>query len=238
MNGFMMAVHKLDTAQGLDLMLHTPGGSIASTEAIVGYLREKFSSDIRVIVPQIAMSAGTMIACSAREIVLGKQSSLGPIDPQIRGIPAQGVINEFKKALADYKADKDTIVIWQHIIQKYHPTFLGQCEQAIEWTNAFVARQLQEVMFAGSRDAARKAEMIVRALGDADTHKAHERHIRHGQCAEIGLKVTLLEKDNELQDLVLTCHHCFTHTLMNTPAFKIIENQLGVSFIKNLARER
>ena len=38
MNGFMAAVHKLDRSLGLDLILHTPGGSIASTEAIVRYL--------------------------------------------------------------------------------------------------------------------------------------------------------------------------------------------------------
>ena len=36
-NGFMMAVHKLDRSRGLDLILHTPGGDIASTQSIVNY---------------------------------------------------------------------------------------------------------------------------------------------------------------------------------------------------------
>lgn len=63
MNGFMMAVHKLDRSKGLDLILHTPGGSIATTETVVNYLHLMFNHDIRVIVPQVAMSAGTMIAC-------------------------------------------------------------------------------------------------------------------------------------------------------------------------------
>ncbi len=66
MNGFMMAVHGLDRTSGLDLVLHTPGGSIASTESIVNYLQQMFRSDIRVFVPQIAMSAGTMIAMLIR----------------------------------------------------------------------------------------------------------------------------------------------------------------------------
>jgi hypothetical protein len=232
MNGFMMAVHRLDRNRGLDLILHTPGGSIASTEAIVGYLHQVFASDIRVIVPQVAMSAGTMIACSSREILLGKQSSLGPIDPQIRGVPAQGVINEFKQALEDYKIDNHSIVLWQQIIGKYQPTFLGQCKQAIDWTNAFVSSQLETIMFAGDPDAKEKAERIVQALGDTDAHKAHERHIPFNKCKEMGLKVRMLEEDNELQDLVLTSHHCFIHTLMNSPAYKIIENHLGVAFIK------
>jgi ClpP class serine protease len=47
-NGFMMAVHKLDRSKGLDLILHTPGGSIAVTESLVDYLRQMFGDDIRV----------------------------------------------------------------------------------------------------------------------------------------------------------------------------------------------
>ncbi|WP_337461520.1 hypothetical protein [Jutongia sp.] len=77
----MTCIHGMDCSKGLDLVLHTPGDSPAAAEAIVNYLRAKFGNDIRVIVPQLAMSAGTMIACSAKQIIMGKQSSLGPIDP-------------------------------------------------------------------------------------------------------------------------------------------------------------
>lgn len=91
-NGFMTVVHKLDKRLGLDLVLHTPGGNTAATESLVDYLRSVFGNDIRAIVPQLAMSGGTMIACSSKQIIMGKQSSLGPIDPQTGGIPAHGVI--------------------------------------------------------------------------------------------------------------------------------------------------
>ncbi|MGH9483954.1 MAG: SDH family Clp fold serine proteinase [Terriglobales bacterium] len=231
-NGFMMAVHKLDRSRGLDLVLHTPGGSIASTESIVHYLQIMFDRNIRVIVPQIAMSAGTMIACPARQIVLGKQSSLGPIDPQLRGIPAQGVINEFKRALIDLKEDASYIHVWQPILQQYRPTFLGQCQQAIDWTRDFVTRQLTEVMFYGDGDAAAKASSIVAFLSDDGLHKAHERHIPLDECVKIGLRVLPLESDQQLQDLVLTVHHCYMFAMMNSPALKIIENHTGESFIK------
>ena len=73
-NGFMSACNGVDHSKGLDLVLHTPGGEISATQAIVAYLHQMFS-DVRVIVPQLAMSAGTMIACSAKSIVMGKQSS-------------------------------------------------------------------------------------------------------------------------------------------------------------------
>lgn len=62
MNGFMNTVRGLDCENGLDLVLHTPGGSPMAAEAIVKYLRSKFGKNIRVIVPHMAMSAGTMLS--------------------------------------------------------------------------------------------------------------------------------------------------------------------------------
>ena len=234
MNGFMMAVHKMDRSLGLDLILHTPGGSIASTETIVRYLHQMFGSDVRVIVPQIAMSAGTMIACCSREILMGKHSSLGPIDPQLNGIPAQGVISEFQQALEAYKEDPDSLQIWRPIISQYRPTFLGQCKQAIEWTTTFVSEQLESVMFDGESGAKEKAAKVVSELTDSDTHKTHQRHVPASTCIEIGLKVKMLESDHDLQDLVLTVHHCFAQALSNSRAFKIIENHFGTAFVKNV----
>ena len=60
-NALMQAVYGLDKSKGLDLILHTPGGDIAATESIVTYLRSIFGKNIRAFIPQIAMSAGTMI---------------------------------------------------------------------------------------------------------------------------------------------------------------------------------
>lgn len=73
----MTVIHQLDRNKGLDLILHTPGGDTAATESIVDYLHNMFGNNIRAIVPQLAMSAGTMIACSCKEIIMGLQSSLG-----------------------------------------------------------------------------------------------------------------------------------------------------------------
>lgn len=80
-HALMEVTHSAESSE-LDLILHSPGGSPEAAEAIVSYLRSRFSH-IRVIVPNFAMSAATMIACAADEIVLGKHSFLGPTDPQI-----------------------------------------------------------------------------------------------------------------------------------------------------------
>ena len=114
----MNALKGLDATKGLDLILHTPGGNPTATEGIVKYLHSKFGNDIRVIVPQMAMSAGTMLACSANTIIMGKHSCLGPIDPQYGGVPAYNIVNEFKEAKSDLdqnpQARKNTKNLWKH----------------------------------------------------------------------------------------------------------------------------
>lgn len=232
-NGFMMAVHGLESRKGLDLILHTPGGGIAATQSIMGYLQKMFRNDIRAVVPQIAMSAGTIMACCCKEIWMSdKHSNLGPIDPHLDGLPAYGVIQEFKRAIHETKQDPSTIPIWQAIIGQYFPTYLSQCENAIKGSNRFVTGQLRQVMFKGSPHALGKARAVVAKLTDYSGNKGHDRHIDFDECKSMGLKVASLESDQNLQDLVLTVHHCYMHSLMNTQAYKIIENQQGAAFVK------
>src|SRR5688500_18813357 len=66
-NGLMSVVHKLDREKGLDLILHTPGGDMAATESLVDYMKVMFSNDIRAIVPQLAMSGGTLISLACKQ---------------------------------------------------------------------------------------------------------------------------------------------------------------------------
>ena len=229
-----MAVHGLDRSKGLDLILHTPGGGIAATQSIMGYLQKMFSDDIRAVVPQIAMSAGTIMACCCKEILMSeKHANLGPIDPHLDGFPAYGVIQEFRRAIRETKRDPSTIPIWQAVIGQYYPTYLSQCENAIEGSNRFVTSQLRRVMFRRDRDALKKARLAVKKLTDYSGNKGHDRHIDFVECKRMGLKVRALESDQELQDLTLTVHHCYMHLLMNTMAFKVIENQAGAAFIKS-----
>lgn len=232
-NGFMAAIHGLDRKRGLDLVLHTPGGDLAACESLVEYLRSMFNGDIRAIVPQLAMSAGTMIACSCKQIVMGKHSSLGPIDPQFAGIAAHGVIEEFERARREIAENPAAIPIWQPILAKYPPTFIGECEKAIQWSFEVVEEWLVTGMLAGRRAARRAAKKIVKELGDHALTKSHARHISATAAKQIGLSVVHLEDKPELQDAVLTLHHISIQTLAATSAIKIIENHLGMAFIQS-----
>lgn len=213
-------------------MLHTPGGSIGATESIVHYLKSIFGNDIRAIIPQIAMSAGTMIACSCREIVMGKHSNLGPIDPQINGKPTHGIIEEFNKAKTEIAANPKSIPVWQTILSKYTPTLIGECEKAIKWSESMVSDWLKSNMFANDPKADEKAQDIITELGSHAMTLSHDRHLAPDQLKGLGLKIANLEDDQDLQDSVLSLHHSCIITLTQTPAYKLIENQEGKAFIQ------
>lgn len=224
-NGFMTVIHEMDRSLGLDLVLHTPGGEVAATESLVDYLRSMFGKDIRAIVPQLAMSGGTMIACACKEIVMGKHSSLGPIDPQIAGIPAHGVVEEFRRAKKEVQKDTSTIPIWQPIIAKYNPTLIGECEKAIAWSDEISKEWLQTGMFDGHDAASETIDKIVKELGDHALTKSHARHLSLQKCQDMGLEAVELEEDSKLQDAILSLHHACMLTFSSTSAVKIIENQ-------------
>jgi hypothetical protein len=231
-NGLMTVINGLDVTKGLDLILHTPGGDTAATESIVDYIYKKFGDNIRCFVPLMAMSAGTMIACASKEIWMGKQSSLGPIDPQYRGISAHAVLEEFKRASKEIMEDPKKIPIWQPIITKYSPTLLGECEKAVTWSTQMVDDWLSRNMLKDDPGKSEKVRTIITELGDHSVNLAHNRHLSAEKCKSIGLIVRDLESDQALQDAVLSIHHVFTHTLSATPAFKIIENHEGIAFIQ------
>jgi ATP-dependent protease ClpP protease subunit len=233
-NGLMATIHEMDRDKGLDLLLHTPGGDMAATESLVDYLRQMFGTNIRAIVPQIAMSGGTMIALACKEIMMGKHSNLGPIDPQSSGVPAHAIKEEFDRAVQEVQKAPQTAAIWQVIISKYGAAQISESVKAISWADQMVREWLKTGMFVGDQNPDAKIDKIVQELGDHAITKSHSRHISFTAAKNIGLNVTSLESDQTLQDAVLSVHHAAIITLNMTPAIKIIENDRGVAFINSM----
>ena len=75
----------------IDLVIHTPGGIVLAAMQIARAV-EAHKAKVTVYVPVYAMSGGTLIALAADEIVMGEFSVLGPIDPQIAGLPAASIV--------------------------------------------------------------------------------------------------------------------------------------------------
>jgi len=85
------AIKETPADRPIDLILHTPGGIVLAAMQIARAI-EAHPAKVTVLVPVYAMSGGTLIALAADEIVLGEFSVLGPIDPQIVGLPAASIV--------------------------------------------------------------------------------------------------------------------------------------------------
>lgn len=231
-NGFMACFHQMEFEKGLDLILHSPGGQVAATESIIHYIRAKFGADVRVFVPQLSMSGGTMIAMTGFEIWMGLHSNLGPIDPQFGMQPAQLVIDEFDRAHDEISKDPGKLAVWRPILEQIPPTFLSTCENAIEWSKEVGKKALIEGMFKGDPDADKKAETVVAGLTDHTALRNHGKHLHRDECEELGLKIRHVEPEADIQDALLTVHHAFMISLMNSRIVKIVENQSGMAYVK------
>ena len=236
LNGLMSVMYGMDWGKGLTLILHTPGGVTNAAESIVAYLHSKFRG-IETIVPTLAMSAGTMIALSGDRIVMGRQSQIGPIDPQMpyggRLVSARAVVEQFDRAKLEIIGDVTTAHAWAPVLQSMGPALLQEAQNAIDYGESMVAGWMRRGMFRRRRDAAARAARTAHHFNDATTHKSHGRRIDRVEARKNGVTVEYLEADQDLQDAALTAYHVMTILFEQTPMTKVLWSSHGRTWIKN-----
>lgn len=239
MQGLMETFYGL-SCPNLDLILHSPGGSPEAADRLVRYMRSKFAH-VRVFVPLAAMSAATMWALAADEIVMGKHSQLGPIDPQLittlpNGqswqVPARALREQFNDAARDIESNPQRLATWLPILQQYTPGLLKIAEDAELLGKELVREWLVDYMFKDHSDPQAVADKAADFFADASMHKSHSRGIDRKQARDAGLLIVDLESDQELQDAVLSVHHAVMHTLAATPCVKLVENHQGRAYMR------
>jgi len=87
----LRAIRQTPPDAAIDLLLHTPGGLVLASEQIA-YAVQSHPGKVTVLVPHYAMSGGTLIALAADEIVMDEAAVLGPVDPQLGGMPAAALV--------------------------------------------------------------------------------------------------------------------------------------------------
>ncbi len=234
-NGFMTSIYGLDCSKGLTLILHTPGGVINAAETIVAYLWSKFT-DIEVIVPVYALSAGTMLALASNRVIMGRQSQLGPIDPQMpfggRSVSARAVVEQFDAAKKEISADASLAALWAPVLHTMGPSLLIEARYALQYGERMVREWLRDRMFAGEKDAALKGATVATFFNDAGTHMSHGRRIDRAEARSQGLTIEDLEDDQELQEAVLTLYHLGTISVEKSPSTKFILGSHGRMWVK------
>lgn len=181
------------------------------------------------------MSAATMVACSADEIVLGDSSSLGPTDPQMPVVTEIGRTEWAPAQLLLREAEGTGYVTgWLGQLERLNPGLLATCRDAVKLTDELVTEWLAAYMFAAdpARTRHSKARRISAFLASYETHKTHGRLLGRERLRALGLLVADLEADQTTQDLVLSIHHATDHTFAGTGIVKIVENHLGHGSVK------
>ena len=233
-NGFMANMHGMDWSKNLTLILHTPGGATNATETLVEYLHQKFA-DIEVIIPAAAMSAGTMISLAANRLIMGRASQLGPIDPQIpfggRTFSARGIEDQFTEARTEILADHRVAPVWAPVLQSLGPSLLMEARQALAYSEQMVKRWLSLRSFPQDSN---KAAAVAHYFNRAQIHTSHGRRIDRDEARGQSLTVEDLETDQQLQEAVLTAYHLVTLMFEKSPATKLIANDQGTIWVKNV----
>lgn len=235
-NGFMSVMYGMDWSKGLTLILHTPGGVTNATETIVEYLWSKFN-EFEVIIPTFAMSAGTMISLASDCLVMGRQSQLGPIDPQMpfggRSISARAVVDQFERAKQEILTNQAAAHVWLPILQTIGPSLLQEADNALQYGEKMVAGWLEKRMFANATDPHAKAKAVAQHFNDASAHKSHGRRIDREEARSCGLIVEDLEDDQQLQEHVLTAYHLVTLTFEKSAVTKMLASHHKRTWLKN-----
>ena len=232
----MSVMYGMTWTRGLTLVLHTPGGLATATESIVEYLRSKFDY-LEVIVPTLAMSAGTMISLASDRIVMGRPSQLGPIDPQFivdqTSVSARAIVDQFEQAKQEIIADVTLAHAWAPILQSLGPALLQESTNALAYGERMVAGWLERFMFKHTPNARDLARAAAAHFNDATIHRSHGRRIDRVEARSQSLAVEDLEDVQALQEHVLTLYHLISIAFEKGPATKILHTDADRMYVKN-----
>lgn len=238
-NGFMDAIYEADPDKGLTLILHAPGGDIYAVESIVDYLHAKFDK-IETIVPYLAMSGGAMMSLASDLVILGKQSQLGPIDPQFsagnKSYSARAIEEGFNNARKDIEENTSLAHLWAPILRSMGPSLVTEAQRALSYSKELVKKWLRERMFKGE-DEDEREKIINNIAGYFNAEKkdgdeeaevgqvhVHGQRIGFQKLKELGVRVEKLEKSQPLQTAVLTAYHLMTLIFERSPSLKFVSS--------------
>ncbi len=237
MQGFMTCSKGVDK-DNLDLILHTPGGDYEATKRIITYLHQTYSN-IRVFIPHLAMSGGTLIACASDEIYMGPYSSIGPTDPQVflneNYVPVDAIINEFNSAFQDVSQDPAKALLWSERLKQVPFGKLKAAENMKDNSLKYLKTLLKERN--GKNKKPEEIDKLAKFLNSHEDHSSHGKGISLDMAIEKGLNVTDLRTDKELEDLVLSIYHSVIVLFQRTTAQKIIINNTKRRYINNFSQE-
>lgn len=200
---FVDLLHDCESGAHLDLLLQTPGGDVDQAERIVLMCRKRVRrGQFRVVVPDSAKSAGTLIAIAADEIVMGEPSELGPIDPQITVTtaggepmtrPAQSILDGLQEIVDS--AEDQLSPAYFPLLDKLDPALIDFCKKALSRSEQFAERFLSAHMLSHDKE---KAAAVAKELNAVEKHLSHGAVIDAIRATNMGLTIRSLPPSSDL----------------------------------------
>ena len=237
---FKYLVQKLTLeSDHLIVMLETNGGSITVAERLVNIMRAKFKK-VSFVIPNFALSAGTVLAMSGDNIYMDYFSVLGPIDPQIQtpsgGIPGYGVISKYHELINEINTagPNENVTAQITLLLKYFDQAeLYSIDQARKYGIKLVTEWLAKYKFkdwkVSSEERKKQAEIIASKLGDPEVWFLHGRGITKNQLeSDLKLKIDDFGSKSKLNEKITQYHNLAISYFENFGIKNFIHSKLGI----------
>ncbi len=222
----------------IDVILETPGGLAEVVEDLVGLIRGKFS-EVAMIIPGYAKSAGTIMAMAGDEILMESFSALGPIDAQIqlglKRFSAHAFLEGLKKIKEEVEQKGGLNRAYIPILQNISPGEIQNCENALSFAKKLVTDWLSQYKFkfwdkhastglaVTEEDKKNRAKEIAEILCDHSLWLSHGRSITIKDLREMKLKITDYGENAELSEAIRRYYTLLKMSFDTTNIFKIYE---------------
>jgi hypothetical protein len=222
----------------IDLILETPGGSGEVAEDIVELLRNKYE-EVGIIIPGWAKSAGTIIAMSGDEILMGPLSGLGPIDAQItwqgKRFSAQALIEGMNKIKDEVSQTGTLNKAYIPILQGISPGELQNAQNAFDFAKVLVTEWLEKYKFKNwtthssngqpvtPDERKQRAQEIAEKLCNHNHWLTHGRSIKIEDLEEMRLKITNYAENSELEAAINKYFTLLEMSFAQTTIYKVFE---------------
>ncbi len=222
----------------LDLLVQSPGGDPNGAERIIHTCRS-YSKSFRVIIPKTAMSAATLVAMGADEILMSSTSELGPIDPQmIIGQPPnqtirpaisfidayEDLINKTQEAIANNKAPHPYL----ELLRRMDPSWIQICLKARNLSGTIAKEYLSKYML--KEKSEEYIDNIIEKFLKTGEEALHGRIIRADKVKEYGLNVNIEDKNSDLWNLIWElCLRCENYVQKKGLAKYIVVRNGGIN---------
>ena len=216
--------------EDIDLLIQSPGGDIDVAEKIV-YMCRSRARTFRVIVPESAKSAATLIALAADSVVMSDTSELGPIDPQIiitsadgqpTFRPARSFLDGLEAIKIEAAKEGSLSPVYFPLLVHLDPALLDFCRKAIERSEQFAEKWLRKSQ---CKRAPKKAKRIAKALTDTERYLSHGTVIDHKEASSIGLRVEYLNSDDELWQRIWRLYCTYEIDIREEQVAKVFESE-------------